>query len=218
MSKNETSANSNLTETDLADIEGRVKAVRVLLSRSANAWLDIASLFKEAKSQLSQHAFERFINDSGFTKSVADKLIIVGKCNALYRESVRELVGFIDGWATLYEVAKLKSDQMDRLWDELRRDPSLRLSRTLVQNIADGNDPNDKRVVFIKVEAQKSKLVALTETQVIDFKKKLQEMKQLFSGVAKTFVVKESAEAVNLLRVSKEVKPNNDLVIVKTAA
>src|SRR5262245_8199755 len=107
------SKDTAFTIEELNDVKARVDRVSAHLVRSTTAWLDVAREFADAKTSLKQHAFERFVNDAGFTKPVADKLIKIGQCKQLYANEARDMVGCIDGWTTLYEVSKLSEKRIE---------------------------------------------------------------------------------------------------------
>ena len=70
----------------LSDIEDRVYRVQNCLRTSTSAWLEVAREFADAKTKLKSIAFERFVNEVGVTKSIADKLVIVGRRSVLFDE------------------------------------------------------------------------------------------------------------------------------------
>jgi hypothetical protein len=216
MSKSSKTTASELDFTEIQDIESRVTRVKKMLNNSSVIWLQIAKEFVEAKVKLRQLGYERFVNDSGFTKSVADKLICIGKCKRLYDDQAKEIVGVIDGWTTLYEVTKLNDSQIDDLFAELRKKKSLRLSRSVVFNIANGNAATDKMLVFVTIGAQESLLGNLTDTQIDEFRAKLDELRTMFNKTPKAIVFKQRKDALKLL--SDVSKSNNSATVVQTAA
>jgi hypothetical protein len=79
---------SEITEADLLYISDRAKRVRELVTKSGEVWLEIASEFAAARERLSKLAFERFINEAGFTNSVALRLVTIGNTTLRKESSV----------------------------------------------------------------------------------------------------------------------------------
>lgn len=211
-----TNDNTVLSAAVIADIQERVKRVTALLKRSAAIWLEIGEEFGTAKRQLKPLAYERFINDTGITKSVADKLVAIGRCRRLYAQDSEPFIASIEGWSPLYEISKLKESQIDSLWETLGSNPSIRLTREVVQNIANGNTVDDKVIVFASIEAQKSKLDRLTPLQAKEFSVKLDEINVIFGNTPKAFVWKKRDASIKLL--SDIQTSNSTPQMVKTAA
>ena len=191
---------NGLTLVESADVRERVKRIVALLKRSAAVWLEIAKEFCDAKVHLSQEGFEQFGLDAGFTKAVADKLVGIGKCERLYRSDSQEFTCFVDGWSTLYEVSKLADSEIDILWQTIRSKPSIKLSRTVVQNVAKGAPAEDKTILFATIEAQKSKFDALSPDQVAFFASKLNEIHSLFYNIPHAFTLSQRHDGLKLLR------------------
>lgn len=146
-----------LSQKELSDIKTRVERVSALVKRSATVWLDVAKEFTDAKAKLKQHAYEKFVNDTGFTKAVADKLLSVGKCKRLYAEELQQVVEQTDGWSTLYELSKLERDKkLDQVIDHVRQNPSMNVTRSVVHSIATGNSPTARDLVLVRIVVPKS--------------------------------------------------------------
>jgi len=154
---------TKLSANDLADVKARVERVVALVKRSATAWLEVAREFANAKDALKQHVYERFVNDAGFTKAVADKLISVGKCKPLFGDKLQGIVTRTDGWSTLYELTKLQqSNKLDGVAKYVSENPTTNVTRSVVQNIASEKAPTEKTLLLAKIVAQESAWNALS--------------------------------------------------------
>src|SRR5262245_56374303 len=127
----------------LTDIENRVKNVKSCFKTATSAWLNVAKQFAQAKADLTQIAFERFVNDVGLTKAVSDKLLIIGGRRIMYDPSVIDHISTAEGWTVLYELAKLDDKKIEEVVGLVKSDPSVHLTRALIQNIAN-NRPLDE--------------------------------------------------------------------------
>ena len=97
----------------LKDIEQRVSRARNCLRASTTAWIGLGREFADAKTKLKPIAFERFVNEVGMTKSIADKLVIIGRRKTLFDEANIDYISTVDGWTVLYELAKLDDKKSD---------------------------------------------------------------------------------------------------------
>ncbi|MBL8883576.1 MAG: hypothetical protein JNL45_11050 [Hyphomicrobium sp.] len=207
---------TNISSSEQRDVQERVERVTSLVKDSAVAWIQIGVEFADAKDGLSVLAFDRFLNDSGFTRAVGDKLVCIGKCTALRSERAKQFVGFIDGWTTLYEVTKLGPVQVDRLWDALEQDANLRLSRAVVQNIARGSPLQDRIIVLGLVEVSESKLKGMTSSQIALVKSRLDEIHRLIDNAPAGIKFAERKQNIKLL--ANVQAANQTMQIVNTAA
>ena len=149
----------------LSDIEERVSRVRNCLRTSTSAWLEVAREFADAKTKLKSIAFERFVNEVGVTKSIADKLVIVGRRPLLFDEAIIDYISTADGWTVLYELAKLDDKKVAEVVELVRSNPSLRLTRDLIYNVAHNRPINEKTIVLASIEIDSSKLKTVTKAQ-----------------------------------------------------
>jgi hypothetical protein len=207
---------TKLSEIEVKDIESRVQRISDLVTTAAHAWIDVGLEFASAKEALTTHAFERFLNDAGFTRAVADKLVCIGKCASLRSERAKQFVGFIDGWTTLYEVTKLSPNRVNDLWDILEKNPNQRLSRAVIRNVAQGTYPDDRSIVLGVIEIVESKLDRLTPAQIATVKSGLMEIQRLVDQTTVDVKFSERKQSVKLL--DNACKANQTVQIVKTAA
>lgn len=175
-------ANDTLSADVLFDIQKRVECVKAHFRTSSAAWLQVAQEFTTAKELLNQHAYERFVNDVGVTKAVADKLVLIGRETALYREELIDYVSTADGWTVLYELAKIGAKKLVEVIDVLKADRSKRLTRELIDNVANNRPSDEKVIVLASIEITSSKLKSITNAQWSLVTKKLAEIDSVLSS------------------------------------
>ncbi len=134
---------NNMTETTnvrdlldtsaIKDIECRALRVRRLLNVSASTWLEIAKEVGDAKRTLSIDGFELFLTKSSLTRGIADKMPRIAQASILYREESKEHLEKLEGWTTLYEVAKLPEADVREMYRELQKNPEQCLTRSFIQ-------------------------------------------------------------------------------------
>jgi hypothetical protein len=180
------SNNSNTLSAEvLQEIQTRVDRVNGYLKQSTSVWLSVAREFFVANQALSQHAYERFINDTGFTKSVADKLVLVGKKKCLYAEDKLAFISTVDGWTTLYELTKLEDKKIDQLIDDVKSGSVKRITRDLVANVVNNRPIDDKTLVLATIEMSSSVLQTITVAQSKLIASKLAEIDSVLSAASK---------------------------------
>ena len=165
----------------LKDIEQRVSRARNCLRASTTAWIGLGREFADAKTKLKPIAFERFVNEVGMTKSIADKLVIIGRRKTLFDEANIDYISTVDGWTVLYELAKLDDKKVADVVDVLRSDPSQGLTRDLIYNVANNRPLKEKAIVLASIEIDSSKLKTVTKPQSDLIATKLTEIDRLLS-------------------------------------
>lgn len=207
---------SDISQKDLEDIKLRVDRVNSLLKVSANTWIEVGKEFVSAKSAFGNHAYERFVNDAGFTHPVANKLVCIGKSNVFRSEGAKQFVGFIDGWTTLYEVTKLSPNRVQDLWDFLEQNPGRRLSRNVIRKVAQGSPIDDRSIVLGVIEVLESKVDGMTPRQVALVKSKLDEIHRLIDNAAPGIKFAQRKQGMKLL--ANFPTANQTTQLVKSAA
>lgn len=114
-------------------ISERAESIKRLLRRSAATWLQIAREVIEAKNVLSKDGFELFLTKSSLTRGTADKLPRIAQASILYLEESKEHLEKLEGWTTLYEVAKLPEADVREMYRELQKNPEQCLTRSFIQ-------------------------------------------------------------------------------------
>lgn len=121
------------TEDETQDALERASRVSQLLKKSAETWLEIAREVNDAKNSLSKNAFELFLQKSTLTQSIADKMPRIAQASILYLDESKEHLEKLEGWTTLYEVAKLPEADVREMYRELRKNPDQSLTRSFIQ-------------------------------------------------------------------------------------
>ena len=207
-------SNDNLDTEILKDIQTRVDRVNGYLKQATSAWLSIAREFAVAKEGLSQFAYERFVSDVGFTKSVADKLVLVGGKKCLYSETKLDFISTVDAWTVLYELSKLEDKQIDQLIDDVKSGSVKRLTRELIENIANNRPSDDKIIVLATIEMSSSKLKTITVAQSKMIAAKLAEIDSVLSA-ASSFVTYRKRDS-KIDEVNEAATANSAIVAAET--
>ncbi len=138
------------TITDVkSEIETRASRVRQLLSKSAMTWLDIASEVADAKAILSNTEYETFLKKSALSRPIADKLLSIAKAKILYRDESKEFLDKLEGWTTLYEVAKLDEADVRDMYRQLQKTPAQCLTRSFIQQFKERKIPKNSRQLTV---------------------------------------------------------------------
>lgn len=210
---------NTLSPDVLNDIEQRVSRVRLCLRTSTSAWLEVAREFADAKTTLKPViAFERFVNEVGVTKSIAAKLVIVGRKALLFDETIINHISTADGWTVLYELAKLEDKKVTELVDVLKSTPSLRLTRDLIYNVANNRPLNEKAIVLASIEIASSKLKSITKAQSDLIATKLAEIKSLLSDAHSLVSYRQRSNSVTQVEAAAEANSCFTAAQLKTAA
>ena len=205
-----------LTRNELDDIAVRVKSVQGFMKQSTAAWLSIAREIYKAKNNLKEHAFEKFIEDVRLTKTIAEKLTQVGKCNALYHKPDLDLITSVDGWTVLYELSKLDTKRLTSLFTKLRAGPTIKLTRKVVVDHASGKSSSGKCFVIASIEIDEKELKRLSDQQFKQVEKHVTELKYKINNGDTGFEMKERTKAIQ--EIEKRTAANSNSTITATAA
>lgn len=178
----------------LTDIEARAERVSNLLRKSATLWLEIAREVFDAKQTLSKDAFELFLEKASLSPAIADKMPKIAKSTILYSDEAKKYVDKLEGWSTLYELAKLSSDEKRQFFNALNNDPNIVVSREFIQSFKEAKR-NDKKSVTIVAEVKISNddIQRLDVDQFLEFKKMLADFTRRIDSMspAISFELKE---------------------------
>jgi hypothetical protein len=136
------------------DIESRAARVSSLLRTSATVWLEIAKEVYDAKLNLSSDDFSVFLQKASLTTAVADKMPRIAKTADLYSDETKKHIQKFEGWSTLYEASKLKSNERNELIDTLNKKPEIEVTRAFIQSfrkISQSTKKSETVIVEIKV-------------------------------------------------------------------
>lgn len=138
-----------VTEDEFQDASERASRVSRLLKKSAETWLEIAREVNDAKNSLSKNAFDLFLQKSTLTQSIADKMPRIAQASILYLEESKEHLEKLEGWTTLYEVAKLPEADVREMYRALRENPEQCLTRSFIQKFKSRQNPSLSNVLTI---------------------------------------------------------------------
>jgi hypothetical protein len=124
---------TTLQSIELNEIDTRAERVCRLMQKAAQHWMEVAREVHDAKVVLSKDAFPLFLQKSQLTLSIANKLLTIAKTTILYEDESKPYLRKLEGWTTLYEVAKLPASEIRMIYDEVERDPTKMITRSFVQ-------------------------------------------------------------------------------------
>jgi len=211
-----TPKNEVLTPAELEDINSRVERVRGYLKQSTSAWLAVAHEIAAAKKNTKTLAFEKFINEAGITKSVADKLLIVGKCNSLYAERNLATVSTAEGWTVLYALATLETKQLQDLLQTIATDSKTKLTREVIFNFVNKKPLDSKRLIVASIEIDEAKMNILTSDKFSEVTKQIDALQRAIDNVNAGFVVKQRNSIIKTL--NNRASANSESFLMQTAA
>jgi hypothetical protein len=209
-------AKSNISPEVLSEIQKRVDRVHGFLKQATSAWLSIAREFAFAREALSQLAYERFVNDVGITKAVADKLVRIGQSKVFFVEENLSALSSVEGWTVLYELAKLEQKQITSLLEVVANDRDKKLTRELVHNFANNKALDAKRLVVASIEVDEEKLKAMSFEQFNEVKKRIDALDAEIGRINAGFVLKSRSKTVTTI--ADRARANSNAMIVATAA
>ena len=152
--KNNEAISQSESLNHMNDIESRAARVSSLLRTSATVWLEIAKEVYDAKLNLSSDDFSVFLQKASLTTAIADKMPRIAKTADLYSDEFKKHVQKFEGWSTLYEASKLKSDEHKELIDTLNKKPEQVVTRAFIQSFRKPSQSSKKSetvIVEIKV-------------------------------------------------------------------
>lgn len=170
---------SALTHDELKDIEARAARVTSLLRKSANLWLTVAKEVQEAKQTLSPEAFQSFLQKASLTTAVADKMPRIAKTADLYCDEFKKHIHKFEGWSTLHETAKLKSDERTELLDTLNKKPELVVTRAFIQSFRKTSQSTKKsETVIVEIKVSDDDISRFNYDNFNELKAQIDEIKR----------------------------------------
>lgn len=134
---------------ELNEIDATAKELGVLLRLSTQTWLEIARKVMVAKSLFSKDGFELFLKKSSLTRAIADKMPRIAQASILYLDESKEHLEKLEGWTTLYEVAKLPEADVREMYRELQKNPEQTLTRSFIQQFKTRQKSSQSNVLTI---------------------------------------------------------------------
>jgi hypothetical protein len=161
------------------DIESRAARVSALLKKSATVWLEIAKEVYDAKLNLSSDEFSIFLQKSSLTTAVADKMPRIAKNSDLYTDETKKHIHKFEGWSTLYEIAKLKSDERKELTDTLNKNPELVVTRAFIHSFKKTSQSSKKsETVIVEIKVSDDDISRFDYDNFSDLKAQIDEIQR----------------------------------------
>lgn len=161
------------------DIESRAARVSSLLRTSATIWLEIAKEVYDAKLSLSSDDFSIFLQKASLTTAVADKMPRVAKTADLYSDEAKKHIQKFEGWSTLYEASKLKSDERKELLDTLNKNPDLEVSRAFIQSFRKATKSVQKsETIIVEIKVNDADISRFNYDNFSELKTQIDEIKR----------------------------------------
>ena len=209
-------AKSNISPEVLSEIQKRVDRVHGFLKQATSAWLSISREFAVAREALSQLAYERFVNDVGITKSVADKLVRIGETKVFFVDENLSALSSVEGWTVLYELSKLEQKQIQSLLELVANDSEKKLTRELIHNFANNKPLDAKRLIVASIELDEEKLKSMSFEQFSEVQKRIDLLETEIDRINAGFVLKSREKTV--VKIADRARSNSNAMIVATAA
>lgn len=170
---------------ELKDIEARAERVSALLRKSARLWLDIAKEVHDARQSLSPDAYAIFLQKASLTSAIADKMPTIAKTPELYSDEAKQHVHRLEGWSTLYEAAKLKSDERAAFFDALNNDPEIDVSRAFIQSFrTTKSNSSSKSILIAEVKFSESDIQRFDYEQFLELKQRLDDIARMIDRMS----------------------------------
>lgn len=131
------------------DIDRRVLRLQVLLKKSAHVWLEVAKEVNDAKKCLSKCDFDQFLKKASLSQSIADKMPRIAEASILYIDESQIHLEKLEGWTTLYEVAKLPETNVREMYKELERNPDQALTRSFIQQFKSKQSTASSKILTV---------------------------------------------------------------------
>lgn len=138
-----------IAKDEFDELSQRAERIRFLLQKSASLWLEIAREVTEARNVLSKNGFELFLAKSSLTRAIADKMPRIAQASILYLDESKEHLEKLEGWTTLYEVAKLPEADVREMYRELRKNPEQCLTRSFIQQFKSQQNSSQRAALTV---------------------------------------------------------------------
>jgi len=138
-----------ITKEEFDELSQRAERIRLLLRKSASLWLEIAREVTEARNALSKDGFELFLAKSSLTRAIADKMPRIAQASILYLDESKEHLEKLEGWTTLYEVAKLPDADVREMYRELQKNPEQCLTRSFIQQFKSQQNSSQRAALTV---------------------------------------------------------------------
>ena len=169
-----------ISELELSDIEQRANRVISLVKKSAEIWLQVATEVNDAKLKLSPIAFKQFLDRATLTPAIADKMPRIAQQMILYSENAQRHLSKLEGWTTLYEVAKLPPKKVAELISTLDEQPDIVVTRAFIQQFKTSTSSNSAPPVRVaEIMISEDLLMRLDFDQFLKFRESLDDIQRI---------------------------------------
>lgn len=206
--------------SEIDEIDTRAERICRLMQKAAQHWMEVAREVHDAKTALSKDAFPIFLEKAQLTPSIANKLLTIAKTDILYEEQSRPYLQKLEGWTTLYEVAKLPESNIKDLYIEVDRDPSQMITRSFVQKFKSRN-PRSALTPFAVIAIDETHIQRLDPAELRSVRDKLDEMLRFIDQSSPLFKMKVSDKVFERLEADSLVnalEDDCDLLVESTSA
>lgn len=169
----------DLSQDLTQEIIMRAKRINDLMKRSTEVWLEIAREVSDAKKCLDENCYDFFLKKASLTPAIANKMPRIAKTAPLYAEEAKKYVQRLEGWSTLYEVAKLKPAEIQSFFRALDDDPDLVPSRDTITRFRKTKSPKSNDVVAATILINPADLQRLSFDQFMDIKECLVDISRI---------------------------------------
>jgi len=174
-------------------VKERANAVCALVRQSVAAWLEVAKHVRAAKSELTEGDFANFIELTGLTKAICDKLLRIAQCDKLYDTELNKHSSRLEGWTNLYELSKLNNPELDQFVSELDKDQTVAVTREFIRSFrASSQKPSaqSKQSVVAKVMFSHDDVARLDLIEFEKLKALLDEIGRLIDAASPAISIK----------------------------
>ena len=198
------------------DIESRAARVSSLLRTSATVWLEIAKEVYDAKLNLSSDDFSVFLQKASLTTAIADKMPRIAKTADLYSDEFKKHVQKFEGWSTLYEASKLKSDEHKELIDTLNKKPEQVVTRAFIQSFRKPSQSSKKsETVIVEIKVSDDDISRFDYDNFSELKAQIDEIQRKIDRLSPAVSITVKDEKFAKLKISSSIALMITLLIMK---
>ncbi len=174
-------------------VEERASIVAALVRHSVTSWLEVAKHVRAAKLELTESDFTIFIQITGLTRAICDKLLRIAQCQRLYEREFQKHCNRLDGWTNLYELSKLKNAAIDNFVQHIEHDTNVAVTNEFIRSFASSKSSGSKApasFVVAKVLLLHDELNRLDLVEFDKIKELLGDIQRKIDAAAPAIVIK----------------------------
>ena len=174
-------------------VEERASIVAALVRHSVTSWLEVAKHVREAKIELPEGDFTIFIQITGLTNAICDKLLRIAQCQRLYEREFQKHCNRLDGWTNLYELSKLNNAAIDNFVQHIEHDTNVAVTNEFIRSFASSKSSASKApasFVVAKVSLLHDELNRLDLVEFDKIKELLGDIQRKIDAAAPAIVIK----------------------------